>query len=242
MDGQQIMTMVHNRDRAEDYIISTSLTLTRKGRKKHNTVYMEKRKNFGGRDNIIYKSVVRYIEPTDYFGTAILTWNYTDNRRLFWSLRFQGKVRKEARRNINPELLRPPAEADFSLADYYDINVGEEKHKLLGSEMHEDTNCFIVESTPLSTDCLFGKRILWIDQENFIPLKIEYFNRQGNPWKKLHITWQKKYGLWFWKKAEASNLQEEIKTYITIDDLRINLGLPDRDFTRNSLDRKILGF
>jgi hypothetical protein len=242
MDGQQIMTMVHNRDRAEDYIISTSWTLTRKGRKRHSMVYMEKRKNFGGRDNIIYKSVVRYIEPTDYFGTAILTWNYKDNQRLFWSLRFQGKARKDARRDINPELLRPPAEADFSLADYYDINPGEEKHKLLGSEIHEDINCFIVESTPLSTGCLFGKRLIWIDQGKFIPLKIEYYDRSGNPWKTLYITWQKKYGLWFWKKAEVSNQQADIKTFISIDDLRVNLGLPDRDFTRNSLDRKILGF
>jgi hypothetical protein len=108
--------------------------------------------------------------------------------------------------------------------------------------MYEDTMCSIVESTPLNTGCLFGKRVIWIDQENFIPLKIEYFDRQGNPWKTLYITWQKKYGFWFWKKAEVINQQADIKTFISIDDLRVNLGLPDRDFTRNSLERMVLGF
>ena len=240
MDGQQIMTLVNNRDSAEDYIMTISLTLTRKGHKKHSTVYMEKRKNLGGTEGLLYKSVVRYIEPTDYYGTAILTWNYKDNKRSFWTLRFQSKAPK-AKRDNNPELLRPPAEGDFSLADYYDINLGEEKHELLRSEMHEDAKCFVVESTPITT-LKYGKRITWIDQQNFIPLKIEYYDKRGVPWKTLHITWQKKHDLWFWKKGEATNLQEEYKTFITIEDLRVNLGLPDRDFTINSLDRKILGF
>jgi hypothetical protein len=241
MDGTQIMTLVHNMNRAKDYIITTSWTLTRKGRKRHSTIYMEKRKNLDSTEDFFYKSVVRYIEPTDYFGNAILTWNYKDNQRLFWILPFRRKP-PEAKRTLTPELRRPPAEADFSLADYYDINLGEEKHELLRSELYEDTKCFVVESIPLNPDFKYGKRIIWIDQENSIPLKIEYYDQKGNPWKTLYITWQKKYDLWFWRKAEATNLQEEIKTYITIDDLRVNLGLPDRDFTRNSLDRKILGF
>jgi hypothetical protein len=241
MDGQQIMTMVHDRKTPQDYIITTSWAQTRKGRKKHSTVYMEKRKEWGGRDDILYKSVVRYIEPGDYFGNAILTWNYQNNQRLFWTLNFRGKPQK-TRRSITPELRRPPAEADFSLAEYYDINLGEEKHELLRSEMYEDKKCFVVESTALNSNLLYEKRTIWIDQESFIPLKIEYYDKMGNPWKRLYITWQKKYDLWFWKKAEVTNLQEEIKTFISIDDLRINLGLPDRDFTRNSLDRKILGF
>ncbi len=241
MDGTQIMDLVHNMNRAKDYILTTSWTLTRKGRKRHSTIYMEKRINLDSTEDFFYKSVVRYIEPTDYFGNSILTWNYKDNQRLFWTLPFRRKP-PEARRILTPELRRPPAEADFSLADYYDINPGEETHELLRSEQYEEAQCFVVESIPLNTNLVYGKRILWIDRENFIPLKIEYYNKNGNPWKTLHITWQKKYDLWFWKKAEVTNLQKEIKTYITIDDLRVNLGLPDRDFTRNSLERKILGF
>ena len=241
MDGRQIMTMASNLNQAKDYIITTSWTLTKKGRTKHRAIYMEKRKNFAATEDFFYKSVVRYLEPTDYYGTAILTWNYKDNQRSFWTLRFQRKVRK-ATRDTNPELLRPPAEADFCLADYYDINPGEEQHELLRSELHEDTNCFVVESTPLNAHLTYGKRITWIDQQNFIPLKIEYSDKKGVPWKTLHITWQKKNDLWFWRKAEATNLQKEYKTFITIEDLRVNLGLPDRDFTRNSLETKILGF
>lgn len=241
MHGTQIMTLAGTLNQAKDYIITTSWTLMKKGRTKHRMVYMEKRKYFGPAEDFFYKSVVRYIEPTDYYGTALLTWNYKDNQRLFWTLRFQRKSRK-VKRDTNPDLLRPPAEADFSLAEYYDINVGEEIHHLLRSEMHEDTDCFVVKSTPLTTNLKYGSRISWIDKQHYTPRKIVYYDKKDVPWKALDIIWQKKHDLWFWKKAEATNLQEDYKTFITIDDLRVNLGLPDRDFTRNSLETKILGF
>jgi hypothetical protein len=202
---------------------------------------MEKRKNLGGRDGLLYKSVVRYIDPADYYGTAILTWNYRDGKRSYWTLRFRRRP-QVAKRDTNPELLRPPAEADFNLADYYDINLAEENHKFLRSEVYDDTRCFVVESIPIFKNARYGKRIIWITHQDFIPLKIEYYNQTGDLWKNLLITWQKKYGLWFWEKAEVTNLVKAYKTFITIEDVRVNIGLPDRDFTRNSLETKILGF
>jgi hypothetical protein len=241
IDGSKVMTMMSTRDRGMDYILSTSWILTKNGRKKHSTKYMEKRKNLGGRDGLLYKSVVRYIDPADYYGTAILTWNYRDGKRSYWTLRFRRRP-QVAKRDTNPELLRPPAEADFNLADYYDINLAEENHKFLRSEVYDDTRCFVVESIPIFKNARYGKRIIWITHQDFIPLKIEYYNQTGDLWKNLLITWQKKYGLWFWEKAEVTNLVKAYKTFITIEDVRVNIGLPDRDFTRNSLETKILGF
>ena len=241
MDGLKIMTMMSTRDRGKDYMLSTTWILTKNEREKHSTIYMEKRKNLGGTGGLLYKSVIRYIDPPDYYGTAILTWNYRERERSYWTLRYRRKPRV-AKRDTNPELLRPPAEADFNLPDYYDINVEEENHQLLRSEVYQDKSCFVVESIPTFENAHYGKRILWVTHEDFIPLKIEYYNQGGERWKNLSITWQEKYGLWFWRKAEATNLEQSYKTFITIEDVRVNIGLPDRDFTRNSLETKILGF
>ncbi|MBW1856336.1 MAG: hypothetical protein JRJ00_17025 [Deltaproteobacteria bacterium] len=76
MDGLKVMTMVNKRDRGEDYIISSSWKLAKKGRIRHSMQYKEKRKNYGDEGDFIYKSVIRYIDPPRYYGTAILTWNY----------------------------------------------------------------------------------------------------------------------------------------------------------------------
>ena len=233
MDGFSIMTMVNERGRGEDYIISRSWE---KGR--HSMTSIEKRKNFYGKDGFINKSIIRYIDPPGHYGTAILIWNYKDREKAFWyRLLHTGSARI-----ANTERLRPPAEFDFNLTDYVDINVGEERHELLRSEGYEGKICYVVESIPVKKDIRYGKRTSWIDQRYFIPLKTEYFDKRGNPWKILHIEWQNKFGFWFWKKADAENVQTGNKTFITIEDVRINLRLHDRDFTKSGLEQKKHGF
>lgn len=241
MNGLKVMTMVSERDRGKDYIISSSWKCSKKDRVRHSMNYVEKRKFFGGKDGIRYKSVIRYIDPPSDYGNAILTWNYEDQEKAFWFIRFRS-ARRVAKRTTNTEFLRPSAEADFSLIDYYDINVGEEAHKLLRKEAYEDTTCFVVESTPIKQKLKYGKRISWIDPQHWIPLKIEYYDKKGELWKLLHVEWQNKFGLWFWKNAKITNVQGGYKTTIIIEDVRVNLGLPDRDFTKISLETKILGF
>ena len=241
MDGLKIMTAVSKRDRGEDYIISASWQFAKKGRIRHTMRYREKRKNYGDEGDFVYKSVIRYIDPPRFYGTAILTWNYKEGKREHWFLRMK-QSRRRAKRTTTPELLKPPAESDFSLADYIDINVDEEAHQLLGSKEYEGNTCFLVESVPTTKKLLHGKRICWIDQQRFIPLKIEYYDKQGNLWKILHIEWQDKDGVWFWKKAEVTNKSADHKTFISIDEVMVNLGLRERDFTRVSLKTKELGF
>ena len=58
LDGLKIMTMVSEREQGNDYIISRTW---KRGR--HAIKSIEKRKNFKGQDEFIYKSVLRYIDP-----------------------------------------------------------------------------------------------------------------------------------------------------------------------------------
>ena len=236
LDGLKIMTMVSERERGKDYIISRSW-----GRGKHIVKSIEKRKNLIGEGEFIYKSVLRYIEPPDYYGANILTWNYKSSKRAFWGFAPHGTFTTTIltpTRLKNTERLRPFAKFDFPLIDYIDINVGEERHELIRSEDYEGKKCFVVESAPINKDIKYEKRISWIDQQNFTPLKIDYWDKEGQLWKTLHTEWQKKFGFWFWKKAVVENVQTDDKTFITIEDVRVNLGLPDRDFTRNGLERQ----
>ena len=240
LDGLKIMTLVSERERGNDYIISRTW---KRGR--HAMKAIEKRKNLKGHGEFIYKSVLRYIDPPANYGTNILTWNYKDREKAFWALAPFGSYKSllhNSTRLIDTERLRPPAESDFSLIDYVDINVGEERHNLLRREDFEGKKCFVVESTPLKKDRKYGKRISWIDQRSFIPLKVEYWDKGGRLWKTLNIEWQEKFGFWFWKKATVDNVQTDDKTFITIEDVRVNVGLDDRDFTTSGLERQRHGF
>jgi hypothetical protein len=236
-DGLGIMAMVRERDRGRDSIISRCWERVFPGGRKDTMKTIGKRKNYMGKKGIVDKSTIKYIDVPRFgreeCATAILTVNYKKQQKAFWYVMRRG----DAGRTANPDRYRPPAESDFCLTDYVEINANEEKHNLLRNEVCEDKPCSVVESTPVKKNTKYGKRISWIDRENWIPLKTEYFDEKGDLWKILHIEWQSKYGLWFWKKAKVENVQTGCKTFITTDDVRINLGLHDRDFTRFSLER-----
>ena len=235
IDGLKIMTMVSERDCGEDYIISTSWKLTDKGNVRHRMKYTEKRKNYRGKDGFIYKSVIRYTHPPNVQKRSFLTWNYKNREKAYWYF-FHNYL--NAKRTTNVEFLRPPAESDFSILDYIDVNLQEETHRFLRSEMYKDELCYVVESVPAKKSIKYGKRISWIDQDNWIPFKIEYFDKKGESWKTLSITWQKISGLWFWKKAVVENIQKKYKTFIIIEDVKVNAGLDNREFTKGALERK----
>jgi hypothetical protein len=236
LDGLKIMTLVSERDRGKDYLISRSW---KRGR--HATKTIEKRKNFKGKDGFIDKSVLRYLDPPDYYGTNLLTWNYLDREPAFWGMAPRGEL-ATAPRLTDTEHIRPPAEADFSLVDYVDIKVREERHTLLRSADYKGKKCLVVESTPISKSIKYGKKLSWIDQANFIPLQVDYWDREGTLWKTLHIEWQDKFGFWFWESAVLENVQTGEKTFITINDVRVNVGLDGRDFTRQGLEKQKHGF
>lgn len=235
IDGLKVMKLVSERDRGNDYSISTSWELTRRGSAKHSMKYTEIRKYYGGKDGFNYKSVIRYTDPPKIFRRSILTWNYQDGKRLFWSFTLNFR---DAKRVTNTERIRPQAEVDFSLTDYVDINLGEESYKLLRSEEYGGKACYVLESTPVKKQMKYGKRISWVDQQHWTPLKIEYFDKKGARWKVLDITWQNKSGVWFWEKAVAENLHDGYKTLITVDGVKVNLGLHDREFTKVALEKK----
>jgi len=236
MDGLTIMAMVGERDRGNDYSLSTSWSFAVKGREKYRAKYKEERKNYKGKDGFNYKSVIRYSDPPTIYRMSMLTWNHTDGRRTNWYFvpRFP-----EAKKTIDLERIRSQAEVDFNLAEYVYINLDEERHQLLRSEACKGKTCYVVESTPLKEEIKYGKRISWIDQENWIPQKIQYFDKRGALWKVLDISWQNASGLWFWKKAVLENVQSDYKTFITIEDVKVNIGLNDREFTRTALEKKM---
>ena len=233
LDGLKIMTMVSERERGNDYIISRSW---RRGR--HSMKTIEKRKNLRGEGDIIDKSVLRYIGPPDLYGTNILTWNYKNREKAFWYKSFHS----DSTRIIDTQSIRPPAESDFSLEDYIEINVSEERHELIRSEEYRDKMCYVVESTPIQKDIRYGKRMSWIECNSFIPLKIEYWDRGGTSWKIAEVEWQNVFGFWFWKSTVIENIQTGTQTFITVDDVRVNVGLDDRDFSKSGLERQKHGF
>jgi len=238
MDGKTLMHRAQERQQCTDAIIARSWRRAKKNGSFDTVDTVEKWKSFGAPDGLVEKSVLRYM--IGYGGTlskkqaaAILTISFIDKPKEFWYIMYRG----DAGRTPHIDSYRPTAEDDFPLADYKDIPTEREKHVLQGMEEFADKRCFVVASKPVSEELPYGSRMSWIDGQALMPIKIDYFDKKGARWKSARIAWQNRCGRWFWEQAVVENLQTGDVTTITTKDVRVNVGLPDSDFTPHALQR-----
>jgi hypothetical protein len=231
-DGLKIMTMAAERDQGDDYTRSMSWTFYTGEKERNSMKCDETRKNYRGKEGFNFKSVIHYRDPAKISRRSTLTWNYTDGRRDYWYFAFT-----TSQRATNLERVRSQAEVDFDLDEYVDINPGEERHTLLRSETVQGKTCYVVESVPIKGGKKYSRRISCIEQQAFIPLRVEYYDRKGKLFKVLTITWQQVSGRWFWKEAEAENVRDNKKTVIRVDAVKINNGVEERDVTKVALEK-----
>ncbi|HHF58149.1 MAG TPA: outer membrane lipoprotein-sorting protein [candidate division WOR-3 bacterium] len=84
----------------------------------------------------------------------------------------------------------------------------------------------------------YSHLIMWVDKENFVPRKIEFFDKGGNLWKILSfrkITKKKNY--WIPLELEMKDLKKQHLTRMVIENLEVDVGLPDEFFTKRYLVR-----
>ena len=233
-DGLKIMTMAAERDQGDDYTRSMSWTFYTGGKERNSMKCDEARKNYRGKEGFNFKSVIRYRDPAKISRRSTLIWNYTSGRREYWYFMFGFTTAKRAS-DLNR--VRSQAEFDFNLDDYVDINPAEERHTLLKSETVQGKHYYIVESIPHEGGKKYSRRISSIDQQLLIPHRVEYFDRKGNLFRVLTITWQQVSGRWFWREAVAENVRDDKKTLIKIEEVKVNSGIDEREFTNVALER-----
>ncbi len=231
------MTMLKKRDRGTDHILSRSFKTVSKTGKEYVLKTIEKRVNLKGKGGFTHKVVIRNLtifkyRPGDESILATMAWHYNNGKITRWekyNLRDPIRIRSD-------KVWIPPQEKYFC---YNDIEVGisEEKHKFLKIEEFENNKFIVVKSVPVKQNLKYSKRITWINAINFTPVRYEYYDKKEDLWQTIDVEWQDKFDILFWKKAEVINVRNGNKTIITIDDVRVNLGLPAIDFMVGALNK-----
>ena len=236
LEGGDIMEKSAGRQRAQDFIMSSTWKRACKDGTVHEMQMIRKWKDFKGAGGFSAKSVMRYIiNQNQRYAVASLALTDTSGSRQYWCILSRG----DAGRPTDIDTFRPPAERDFPLPEFTGTPVGQERHQYAGTALCGSAQCFMVHSTPESAAAAqYSKKISFIDQQSLLPVKIEYFDKSGALWKTAHIDWQETGGVWCWKRAVVENAQSGDVTTIVITDVQVNAGLPDSDFTPGALLRR----
>ena len=182
------------------------------------------------------KGLSIFDEPADVKGTAMLTYSHKtepDDQWLF--LPALKRVKRIASRNKSG----PYMGSEFAYEDLGSQEIEKYTYKYLRDENYDGMDCFVIERDPVDKYSGYKRQVVWIDKQEYRPLKIEFYDRKNALLKTLINTGYKKYLENHWRPDEMfmENHQTGKTTKIIWRNYRFRTGLSDDDFQVNDLKR-----
>ncbi|HEY4684118.1 MAG TPA: outer membrane lipoprotein-sorting protein [Candidatus Acidoferrales bacterium] len=127
--------------------------------------------------------------------------------------------------------------SDFSYEDVSGREVEEDTHALLREETLAGRPVFVMRSVPKDAKSAdFSYRLAWVDKENFVLWREEYYDKRNELYKLFTADEVKQVqGLWTAVRRTMKNVQNGHRTEVTFLDVRYNVGLEDSLFTERYL-------
>jgi outer membrane lipoprotein-sorting protein len=127
--------------------------------------------------------------------------------------------------------------SDFTYEDVSGRKPEEDSHTLLRKEQLNGKNCFVVESIP-KMPLGYTKRISWIDETTFLPLKEEFYDKQNELYREFLAQEIKDISdILTITKRIMKNIKTGHRTEVTFQEVEYNLGIEDDVFSERYLRR-----
>ena len=178
------------------------------------------------------KSLLRFIKPDIVKGTCFLIWSNRSGGNDQWlflpKLKTAKKIESKAKtqRFMNTE---------FSYEDLESFNQVDEQYFLESEENLNDQHCYIVEVIG-HTQTQYKRRLVWIDSQNWLLRKVEFYDKNNKLLKILTISEYQNIETYnFSTKLIMKNIQTGSQTVMNVSDIKYNIELPDSYFTKELL-------
>lgn len=232
-NGRAIMKLVEDNPDGNDRRLKSQMTLVSKSGKQRVRSMLIYSKDYG-KDA---KSIFYFEQPADVKGTGFLTWTYDnpakdDDRWLYLP------ALKSSRRISGSSKNDYFMGSDLTYNDMGGRSLDEDTHTFLREEKVDGQNCWVVQSVPKTKGSMYSKMISYVNKDNKIIVKAEFFDLHKKLLKILQVTnAQKVQGFWTAQKTVVENVQNKHKTILEVKEIKYNLGLSDSMFRVSTLER-----
>lgn len=180
------------------------------------------------------KSLIVFDQPRDVAGTALLTYTHKtgdDDRWLYLP------ALKRVKRIASSNKSGPFMGSEFAFEDLGSQEVEKYTYKFIRDDKLDNQDVFVSERYPTDKDSGYTRMVVWIDQAEYRPLKLEFYDRKQSLLKTLTLLDYEKYLNKFWRphRLEMVNHQTGKSTTLKLKDYKFRNGFKDRDFDQNSL-------
>ena len=213
--------------------------IDRNGEKRVRVLTMLRRNQESGRDQ---KYFMYFHEPGDVRRFTFMVWKYPareDDRWIF--VPAVDLIRRIAADDKYSSFVG----SDFSYEDVSGRDAAEDTHTLVREEKLGDQEAFVIESVPREA-AAFTKRVSWIDKENFLPLKEEYYDAQNELQRVFtaHRIEDIAVGEGSNRRVYPTVMKRTMRnvktghhTEVTVDSVAYDTGLKDADFSERRMRR-----
>ena len=193
-------------------------------------------------DGVNNKRLLRFLAPADIKDTVTLLLEHSSGDDDMW---IYLPALKKTRRLVSDNKRDSFVGSDLTFGDLLGHKPTDWKSTLLREESLNGQSVYVIESLPkdeaIKNQTGYSKRILWVDKNNFIPLKSEYWDDTGQFLKTIQVSDVRlvdvDHSKWQFMQLQAENKQNGHKTLSHFDDYQANLNLPDTLFTSHSLEQ-----
>ena len=234
LTGTQIVDKTYNRPEGKDKTAILTMTLINKSGKQRVRKIKQYSKDLGSSE----KSIMFFMSPADVKNTSFMNWTYDSNKSDDqWIYLPAIKKTKRISSDSKSDYFMG---SDFTYDDLGDRKLNADKHKLLKTETVNGKACYVVESVSKDEDYIYSKTKTWIRKDNFVGVKKEFYDEDGDLLKVLIIKEVKKIsGFWIVTHSEMKNVQKKHKTIIKLSNVKINTNVPSSKFTERMMTRGI---
>lgn len=228
-DAVEIMNKSRDLSIASSLSATLKLTITEKnGSERNRTISMTTKSFPGG----LEKRLVRFLEPADVRGTAMLI---VDNRDASDEIWIYLPALKKTRRIVTSEKGKNFMNSEFSNADMTSPTVSDFSHRLIDDP--SSGSQWKIESVPVDEDKAdeygFSKKISYISKGRYEVMKMEFYNFDNELFKIIETkaTFPMKDGRYMIKNMVASNLKSGRKSEILFSNIAEGGKVDDSVFT-----------
>ena len=232
LTGKQIVKKAYDLPTGDDQTSVLTMTLTNKS----GQIRVRKIQQYTKQIGDIEKSIMFFMSPADVKNTSFMNWSYdTDKSDDQWIyLPALKKVKRISSDSKNDYFMG----SDFTYDDLGDRKLDADVHKLLKQETLNGKACYVVESVSKDEDYMYSKTKTWIRKDNFVGMKKEFYDEDGDLLKILTLKKVEKIsGLWIRTHSEMKNVQKNHKTSMVLSNIKVNSGVPTTKFSERMMMR-----
>lgn len=187
-------------------------------------------------DNDGDKGLTIFDEPRDVKGTAFLNHSHITKSDDQW-LYLPGlkRVKRISSRNKSGPFMG----SEFAYEDLSSFELEKYTFNYIEDAKLEGVDTFVLEQVPTDKNSGYTMQKVWLDQQHYRPMKVEFYDRKGALLKTLSFQDYKQYLNQYWRAHTMAmqNHQTGKSTVLTTTDLVFQTGLKDKDFQKNTLKR-----